>query len=71
MVEQRHANLLGVGIRVTSQFEITAAHYHAFRNSGTGEILNPAPLPDSSSVTNSIQEDSVLLQFSYVSRGDI
>ncbi|MBW2628663.1 MAG: outer membrane protein transport protein [Deltaproteobacteria bacterium] len=69
-IVQHHISV-GVGIRATKQFEITAAYYHAFRNSGTGEILNPAIPPGTSSVTNSMQENSVLLQFSYVSRGAI
>jgi len=69
-IVQHHISV-GVGIRATSQFEITAAYYHAFRNSGTGEILNPAIPPGTSSVTNSMQENSVLLQFSYVSKGAI
>ena len=69
-IVQHHISV-GVGIRATSQFEITAAYYHAFRNSGTGPIYGPmGPVPDTS-VTNSMQENSVLLQFSYVSRGDI
>ena len=69
-IVQHHISV-GVGIRATSQFEITAAYYHAFKNSGTGEILNPAIPPGTSSVTNSLQENSVLLQFSYVSKGAI
>jgi long-chain fatty acid transport protein len=69
-IVQHHISF-GIGIRATSQFEITAAYYHAFRNSGTGEILNPAIPPGTSSVTNSMQENSVLLQFSYTSKGAI
>lgn len=69
-VVQHHLSV-GVGVRPTRHFEITAAYYHAFRNSGTGEILNPAIPPGTSSVTNSMKEDSILLQFSYVSRGAI
>jgi len=69
-IVQHHISV-GVGIRATSQFEITAAYYHAFKNSGTGEILNPAVPPGTSSVTNTLQENSVLLQFSYVSKGAI
>jgi long-chain fatty acid transport protein len=69
-IVQHHISV-GVGIRATKQFEITAAYYHAFKNSGTGEILNPAIPPGTSSVTNTLQENSVLLQFSYVSKGAI
>ncbi len=69
-IVQHHISF-GVGIRATERFEITAAYYHAFKNTGTGEILNPAIPPGTSSVTNSLQENSVLLQFSYVSRGKI
>jgi long-chain fatty acid transport protein len=69
-IVQHHISV-GVGIRATKQFEITAAYYHAFRNSVTGPIYGPmGPVADTS-VTNSMQENSVLLQFSYVSRGDI
>jgi long-chain fatty acid transport protein len=69
-IVQHHISF-GVGVRATRQFEITAAYYHAFRNSGTGEILNPAIPPGTSSVTNSMKEDSILLQFSYTNKGDI
>lgn len=69
-IVQHHISF-GIGIRATRQFEITAAYYHAFKNSGTGEILNPNIPPGTSSVTNTLKEDSVLLQFSYTSRGDI
>ena len=67
----QHHFSFGVGIRATDQFEITAAYYHAFKNSGTGEILNPAIPAGTSSITNTLQENSVLLQFSYVSKGKI
>jgi len=46
-------------------------YYHAFKNSGTGEVLNPNIPPGTSSVTNTLKEDSVLLQFSFVNEGDI
>lgn len=69
-IVQHHISF-GVGIRATTKFEITAAYYHAFRNSGTGEILNPNIPPGTSSVTNSMKEDSILLQFSFVNEGDI
>ena len=75
-IVQHHISV-GVGIRATKQFEITAAYYHAFRNSGTGSFLNLDPVSGETvsvpgtSVTNSMQENSVLLQFSYVSKGAI
>jgi len=69
-IMQHHISF-GVGIRATSHFEITAAYYHAFRNSGTGPISNAMGVIPNSSVTNSMKEDSILLQFSYVSRGSI
>ncbi len=67
----QHHLSVGVGVRPTTHFEITAAYYHAFKNSGTGEILNPAIPEGTSSVTNSLRENSILLQFSYVSQGNI
>lgn len=69
-IVQHHISF-GVGIRATKKFEITAAYYHAFKNSGTGEILNPNIPPGTSSVTNTLSEDSILLQFSFVNEGDI
>ena len=69
-IVQHHISF-GIGIRATRKFEITAAYYHAFKNSGTGEILNPNIPAGTSSVTNTLKEDSVLLQFSFVNEGDI
>jgi len=69
-IVQQHVSV-GIGVRPNRHLEITAAYYHVFRNSGTGEILNPAIPPGSSSITNSMKEDSILLQFSYATRGGI
>ncbi len=69
-IVQHHISF-GVGIRATKKFEITAAYYHAFRNSGAGPIWGPAGPIDGTSVTNTLSEDSVLLQFSFVNEGEI
>jgi len=54
----------GVGIRPLPDFEVTLAYYRAFENSGTGPLLNPN-VPQGSTVTNSMHEDSFLIQFSF------
>ncbi len=60
----------GVGVRPTRQFEISAGYMHAFENSGTGPILNPAA-PAGATVTNTLSENSVSIQFSWTTRGSL
>lgn len=63
---QHHATL-GLGVQATRRLEISAAYYRAFENSGTGPLLGPTgPV---GTVTNSLSEDSFLLQFSFTTRG--
>lgn len=54
----------GIGIRPLQTLEVTLAYYHAFENTGTGPFLNPN-VPQGSTVTNSLKEDSFLVQFSF------
>ena len=44
--------------------------YANFIDTVGAKILNPDPVPNTS-VTNTLKEDSVLLQFSFVNEGDI
>jgi long-chain fatty acid transport protein len=60
----------GIGVRPSRRFEISAAYYRAFENSGTGPILNPAA-PPGATVTNSLSENSFLLQFTWATRGSL
>lgn len=69
-IVQHHATV-GIGVRPTRHLELTLSYYHAFKNSGTGEILNPAIPPGTSSITNTLKEDSILFGFSYATRGGI
>jgi len=69
-IVQNHATL-GVGIRPTRHLEITLGYYRAFKNSGTGPIYDSSGPISGSSVTNTLEEDSIQLMFSYVSRGQI
>jgi long-chain fatty acid transport protein len=69
-VVQHHATF-GVGIRPTRHLEITVGYYHVFENSGSGPIYGPSGPVPGSSVTNTMHEDSIQPQFSYVTRGQI
>lgn len=57
----------GLGYKVTQRFDISAAYYRGLRNSVSGPIPNPS-VPAGSTVTNSLHEDSMLLQFSFGER---
>jgi len=69
-VVQHHATF-GLGVRPTRHLEVTLGYYHVFENSGTGPIYGPTGPVPGSSVTNTMKEDSIQLQFSYVTRGGI
>jgi long-chain fatty acid transport protein len=58
---------VGLGYKVSRRFDISAAYYRGLKNSVSGPIPNPA-LPPGSTVTSSLDEDSVLLQFSFGQR---
>jgi long-chain fatty acid transport protein len=65
-IVQSHLTL-GAGIRLTRRMEVSAAYYHVMRNSLTGPIPNPA-VPAGSTVTSSMHEDAVLMQFTLTSK---
>ncbi len=67
----QHHLTVGIGIRPTRRFEVSAAYYHAFGNSGTGTFLNPFGAIPGTTVTNELREDSFLIQFSFATRGSI
>jgi long-chain fatty acid transport protein len=54
----------GLGLRLLPELEITLAYYRVLENSGTGPILNPN-VPQGSTVTNTMDEQSFLVQFSF------
>jgi long-chain fatty acid transport protein len=58
----------GIGLRLMPALEVTLAYYRALENSGTGPLLNPN-VPQGSTVTNSMSEDSFLIQFSFAPAG--
>lgn len=58
----------GVGVRPLPDLEITLAYYRAFESSGTGPFLNPN-VPQGSTVTNTMNEHSFLVQFSFSPAG--
>jgi long-chain fatty acid transport protein len=65
-VVQDHLTL-GLGFKPTRQLQIDLGYYHAFENTITGPIPNPS-LPPNSTVTNSLSEDSFLIQFTVLGR---
>lgn len=67
----QHHVTFGLGFRPSRRFEVSAAYYHAFSNTGTGEFLNPSIPPGTTSVTNELKEDSFLIQFSFATRGSL
>jgi long-chain fatty acid transport protein len=65
-IVQNHLTL-GLGWKPTRQLQIDLGYYHVFENSGTGPIPNPS-LPPNSTVTNTMTEDSFLIQFTVLGR---
>ena len=65
----------GIGVNVTRRFNITAAYYKALENSGTGPLMGVDPGTGQpaafGTVTNTLSEDSFLIQFSFATRGGI
>lgn len=66
----QHHLTLGAGWKFTRRFEVSLGYYKAFKNSGTGPILNPAA-PPGSTVTNELSENSIQLQFTFGTKGEI
>ena len=67
----QHHLTLGLGFQVTRKFDISLGYYRAFENSGTGPFLTPSGEIPGTSVTNSLSENSIQLQFSYTTRGRV
>jgi len=67
-IVQHHASV-GLGWQVTRRFQISAAYYRAFENTGTGPLINLGTGAAVGTVTNALKEDSFLLQFSLSTRG--
>lgn len=60
---------LGIGVRPTEGFEVSAAYYHAFKTSIEGPFVQPpGPVPGTS-VSMEAYENSFLLQFSFGALG--
>lgn len=66
-VVQHHATI-GAGYNLTNSVAVNAGYYHAFRNSITGPFHTPAGPAPGTSVTNSLKENSFLVQFSLGTR---
>ena len=62
----KHHISVGGGYDITRNVGLHAAYYHAFRNSITGPFQTPAGPAPGTTVTNSLQEDSFVLQFTLV-----
>lgn len=60
---------IGAGFEVTPTVGVSAAYYHAFRNTISGPMLTPAGAIPGTSVSSSLSEDSLLLQFSLGTSG--
>jgi long-chain fatty acid transport protein len=58
---------VGLGIRPSRRFEISAAYYIAPEQSITGPIPNPS-LPATSTVSSTLKESALLIQFSFWTR---
>jgi long-chain fatty acid transport protein len=57
----------GIGYMVSSRLQVSAAYYRALANDGSGPLLGPTgPV---GTVTNSLSEDALLVQFSFATRG--
>ncbi len=65
-IVQSHITV-GAGFKVTRQLQIDLGYYHAAENTITGPIPNPN-LPPGSTVSNSLSEDSFLIQFTVLGR---
>jgi long-chain fatty acid transport protein len=65
-IVQSHLTL-GAGVKVARRVQIDVGYYRAFENSVTGPIPNPA-LPPGSTVTNTLSEHALLLQFTVGSK---
>ncbi len=69
-IVQHHATV-GLGVRPNRHMEITLGYYRAFENCGTGPLYGPTGPVNGTGVTNTLSENSFLLQFSYATRGQL
>jgi len=61
----------GAGFKVSRKAAINLGYYHVKRTSVSGPILSPfGPVPGTD-VTSSMDEDSILMSFSFTTRGEI
>jgi long-chain fatty acid transport protein len=65
----KHHATFGLGVRASRRIEISAAYYKAFKNKGTGPVIGPTGPVPGSAVTNALSEQSLLVQFSFSTRG--
>lgn len=63
----QHHLTVGAGVQITRRLELSAAYYRAFQNELSGPIPNPA-LPAGASVTSSLAEHALLVQFTLTGR---
>jgi len=69
-IVQHHATF-GLGVRPTRRIEISAAYYHAFENKGAGTFITPMGAMPGTTVENKMFENSLLIQFSFATRGSM
>lgn len=62
-VVQSHLTL-GAGIRLARRLQLDVGYYHAFANTVTGPFPSNFPVPPGSTVSNTLSENSFLIQFS-------
>ncbi len=60
----QHHVTLGFGFEPIRHVGVSLAYYHAFENTGSGPFVFPQGAIPGSRVTNSLKEDSILMQFS-------
>jgi len=61
----QHHLTMGVGFEPISKIGIHLSYYHAFENSGSGPFVFPMGEMPGTSVTNTMKEDAILMQFTF------
>lgn len=67
-IVQHHATF-GIGVKASRRLEISAAYYRALENSGSGPLYGPTGPIAGTSVQNSLEEQSLLVQFTFTTSG--
>lgn len=67
----KHHATFGIGVKPTRRFEVSAGYYHAFENECAGPMLTPFGELPGTTVNNTLSENSLLVQFSFATRGGI